>query len=74
MFRSGHIQKRKSERTHRAGPKRSPVFDIFFNSTPVYVALEKKEIVSSVPVSMERWNMISTFYLFIMASFLSIAD
>ena len=43
MFRSGHIQKRKSERTHRAGPKRSPVFDIFFNSTPVYVALEKRK-------------------------------
>ena len=43
MFRSGHIQKRKSERTYRAGQKRSPVFDIFFNSTPVYVALEKRK-------------------------------
>jgi hypothetical protein len=31
----------KTERTYRLGPKRSPVFDIFFNSTPVYVTLEK---------------------------------
>ena len=74
MFRSGHIQKRKSKRTYRAGPKRSPVFDIFFQFDSSIRRSGKKEIVSSVPVSMERWNMISTFYLFIMASFLSIAD
>jgi hypothetical protein len=63
----------KTERTYRAGPKRSPVFDIFFNSTPVYVTLEK-EIVSSVPISMERLNMISTSYFIYNFSFLSIAD
>ena len=63
----------KTERTYRAGPKRSPVFDIF-STRLQYTSLWKKEIISSVLVSMERLNMISTSYFVYNFSFLSIAD
>ncbi|HYX57287.1 MAG TPA: hypothetical protein VE818_14110 [Nitrososphaeraceae archaeon] len=45
-----------------------------FSTRLQYTSLWKKEIVSSVPVSMERLNMISTSYFIYNFSFLSIAD